>query len=114
MIEYRGDSWQVAWSIEPGPVVKVGPWPAAPEREWSREYQCVAGCGNESYLAMTLAERREAVRNLALDLVLQGVPAAEVEREFAKIDVWHGPIRLPWGVVQQATDDGRWNPHNPA
>ena len=106
-----GDEWMVAWSIEPRPAVEVGPWPDL--TGWSRPYECAAPFCEAAVKGLSMDSRADAIRNTALDLLLQGLPAADVHREFSKIQAWHGPIRLLLGVYERATWDGLWSPHNP-
>ena len=83
-------NWVVAWDAllrDRPPAVEVGPgWPGA--TSWQTKYAATSGCCFATWHEADDAGRRAMTLALALQLVAEGVPVADVVRELAKTPEW--------------------------
>ena len=108
------DGFMVAWRIEPAPAVALGPWPDT--SGWSDRYRGTSGCCFAYFKALSRDEQAQALLNLAAGLMFEGIPPADVLREFSKVRLWRDMgVLLPQGPQERAFISGRiaWSPHNP-
>ncbi|MYA16333.1 MAG: hypothetical protein F4086_17685 [Gemmatimonadetes bacterium] len=104
-------AWQPAEADTPGKIL-VAPHP---DYEYRTSSYLLTSDGTESL--EHLEEREQAARLIgaAFQCVTDGVPIADVLREFGKIPEWHTmPFPTIHGWVERATYRGEWNPHNPS
>ena len=115
MNELPDDGFMVAWDRGREPAVELGPHPDT--TGWTRRYRATAGCCDTYFVDLPRDEQAQVLLNLAAGLMFEGVPPADVLREFAKVSLWRDMgVTLPFGQAERAFIPGNidWNPHNPA
>lgn len=91
-------------------MLEVGKWPD--EAGWSERFALTAGGCNRQLHELAEAERPQVVLNLALHVLMDGVPPDLVVREFRKVRLFaEAGIRLPGGWYRSVLFGGRWDPH---
>ena len=111
--------YMVAWNpSEDGRAAEVHVGLHPDRTGWSTRFACTSGHCFAHFQDYPPQERAERLLGLSLQLVVDGVPPADVLREFARIPEWRGmSIRLPGGDFARAVlprNPAVWSPHNPA
>ena len=112
--DHRQTGWMVGW--QPAEREKPGRILVAHHPDYAGKTNDYLLTSSSTRSLDGVDEREQAARLIgsAFQCVVDGVPVADVLREFSKIPEWHTiPAPKIGGWVQRATRNGMWNPYNP-